>query len=102
MFQGGHCLFHTDIERARQLAEEGLRLAREVGDRRTLGQALFLKALHAVHSGELAEAELEANEGTALALVEGDRWLIASHLAIRGLVARLKGDYAASRACFAI
>ena len=36
----------------------------------------------------------------ALAQAEGDRWLIGRHLVIFGLIAWMRGDYAASRTFF--
>jgi predicted ATPase/class 3 adenylate cyclase/Tfp pilus assembly protein PilF len=77
--------------------EEGLALARELGDKQSVATALNSLGFVALSSRNYAIAHALHEEGLALARELGDKQNVATALNRLGLLARYHGDYAAAR-----
>jgi tetratricopeptide (TPR) repeat protein len=87
-------IFMTQFEEARQVAEEGLLLSREIGDRlhEAAILAMTMPAYH-LRNGRLDEAYASAAEGTALATKIGSIYPIVYGHWMLGEISRLRGEY---------
>ncbi|MBI3997773.1 MAG: tetratricopeptide repeat protein, partial [Armatimonadetes bacterium] len=95
----GNLAWHqADYEAARASFEEGLTLARELGDKRRAAAALIGLGLVAWNQGEYARARSLYEDSLVLFRELEDRRGIAVALNNLGIVARALGDYAAARA----
>jgi tetratricopeptide (TPR) repeat protein len=81
-----------DYEHARKLSNEGLAIARELGDRK--GSAFLLLNLGIVAMREIGygEAAERFEEAVRLAREAGDRWCLSVCLSQQGILARYQGD----------
>jgi predicted ATPase/predicted nucleic acid-binding protein len=66
-----------DYERARALNSEHLRLARELGDERTLANALMRAGIGALFQGDFNLARVRFREVLAISTRSGDKWFTA-------------------------
>ena len=89
-----------DPATARALLAESLRLARELGDRRTEALALHTLGRVAYYEGDAAAARALARESLAVAEHVGDPWLVAWPLHLLGIAAHLEADSPAARAYY--
>jgi predicted ATPase/DNA-binding XRE family transcriptional regulator len=80
--------------RARELAEEGLRIYRGLGRTRGLGICLGFLAVVAVHEGDLDRGEALMEESLALAQQRTDLVIVGQSHHLRGRIARCRGDLA--------
>ncbi len=91
----------TQFDKGWQSAQEGLRLAREVGNREHEASVLSsILPLYHLRNGDLATAQEVAREGTELAMQIGALYSIIYGLWAQGLIARLRGEYQAAVALF--
>jgi non-specific serine/threonine protein kinase len=74
------------VERARQLLEESVALARALGDRRLLSMALRRCAIAAVIQGDGDGARRCVEEALAVSRAEGDTTAIAANLCYLGVI----------------
>ena len=81
-----------DSDRAVELCEEGLILARELGDKKDIAFSLTNLGAVKYFRGEFEQARQYAEEGIALSREVGDKWLLASSLRILGVVWNLSLD----------
>jgi predicted ATPase len=89
-----------DAAGARPLLEEGLALARELGDDALVAAALrdlgYLSRLR----GDYAAAHRQFNEALAVFRRRGDRWDVADTLGHLGVLLHWEGEHTAARAAF--
>jgi tetratricopeptide (TPR) repeat protein len=78
---------------ARAMADESLRLARELGDRRAVGHARVMAGAITLNQGDYGLAETWAGDGLALGRELDDRILTMRGLHVLAVVARLRTDY---------
>ncbi|MCW5860458.1 MAG: AAA family ATPase [Caldilineales bacterium] len=91
----------TQFDKGWQTAQEGLRLAREVGNREHEASILAsVTPLYHLRNGDLAQALHDAKEGTDLALQIGALYSTIYGLWVQGLVAWLRGEYETALAYF--
>jgi predicted ATPase len=87
-----------DLESAEQFAQEGLRLARKVGEKSLICIALgYLGVIKRQQGGELCQAKVFSEEALALARELKDKRLISTTLNSLGEIARHQEDYEAAR-----
>jgi tetratricopeptide (TPR) repeat protein len=93
-------LIYDERERKRAvtLLDEGLDLARKVGDSWMVGRILTHRGRVAWDWGDLPRARAEFTEGLAHFRQAGDRWGIAYALGVLGSVARAEGAYSEAEA----
>ncbi|HLK60521.1 MAG TPA: tetratricopeptide repeat protein [Chthonomonadaceae bacterium] len=89
-----------DYRSARSLYEEGLAIARELGDKRGLAESLLNLGNVAFNLGDYISARALYEEGLPLRRELGDKQDIASSLNNLGLVADNQGDYASARTLY--
>jgi non-specific serine/threonine protein kinase len=82
----------AELERAGQLFEQSLALARECGDRRTAAQALVGVSFSLRDRGQLQQSPALLDESLALARATGFRWGEAFALYQMGSAAAWRGD----------
>jgi predicted ATPase len=87
-----------DPKRAMSLLDEGLTLAREIGDTWMVGRILAHRGRVVWNWGDLPRARSELTESLAHFRRAGDRWGIAYALEFLGGVARTEGAYAEAEA----
>jgi predicted ATPase/DNA-binding SARP family transcriptional activator/DNA-binding CsgD family transcriptional regulator len=83
----------TDLERATALGEEGLKLARTLGDEKGVAAALLNLGIAVMVRGELERATTLIEEGLPKFHELRDKWGLARSLLCLGLVAMFRGDY---------
>jgi predicted ATPase/class 3 adenylate cyclase/DNA-binding CsgD family transcriptional regulator len=89
--------WQRDSATARALLEESLAIARELGDRWTVGWVLYLLGRVAYFGGDAATARALGEQCHAVAREVGDRWLIAFGPHLLGLAAHIEADYPTAR-----
>jgi predicted ATPase len=82
-----------DSVRARQLYQEAIALAEEVGDAWHRESALFFPSMQLRDEGRYSEAEALFQRAIAIADEVGEQWLKAVCLGNLSIVLRLKGEY---------
>ena len=88
-------------ERGYALAEEALRLARELGDKSLLGMALInMAGTVAMEKGNSRTAQAYGEEGLQLLKEQGNQWAIAYALLGMGRFAARLGNYVEARSRF--
>jgi predicted ATPase/DNA-binding CsgD family transcriptional regulator/tetratricopeptide (TPR) repeat protein len=97
---GQVALFQGNPTTARELAGEGARLFKEVGEAWGTALALLHLGRAAVESGDLAAARSLLEESAALFRVSGDQQRLALPVDMLGMVALRQGDYDAARTQF--
>jgi non-specific serine/threonine protein kinase len=90
-----------DSATARDLLDESLTIARELGDRWTEALVLHHLGRVAYYDGDPAAARALGEESLAIAEAVGDDWLIAWALHLLGLAAYIATDYPTARAYYA-
>jgi hypothetical protein len=80
--------------------EEGIGLARSVGDRNWEGHFLIAAAIAALNRNDLTSTRLFAEEGLAIAASLGDRLESMSAYEVLGYVAEVEGNFSEAAACF--
>ena len=88
----------TDLERAIALGEEGLKLARELGDEESAAATLFNIGAAVMIQGDLERATALFEECLPLLREVGDKWGLARSYSCLGLVAMFRGDYERAKA----
>ena len=83
----------TDLERATALGEEGLKLARKLGDEEGAATTLLNLGVAVMVRGELERATSLIEDGLPLFRESGDKWGLARSLLCLGLVAMFREDY---------
>ena len=83
----------TDFERATALGEEGLELARNLGDEEGAAAVLLHLGIAVMVQGKLERATALLDESLPLFRELGDKWGLARSFSCLGLVAMLRGDY---------
>jgi predicted ATPase/class 3 adenylate cyclase len=86
-----------DYQAASRLLEEGLQIARRIGDRQLIAGGLYRFAGTARALGALDRAEAMAEESLALSRDVGDAHWAAAALALRGQQAQQRGDFIRAR-----
>jgi tetratricopeptide (TPR) repeat protein len=86
-------LFNGDSALARELAEQGAVLAREVGSWRSLEDGLMVLAWHAAQTGATERSRELATECLEIYRTLGDTGRIADALRTLGTIAQLSGQY---------
>ena len=81
----------------REMGEECVAVARELGDDQQVATALIVRGGAAVYEGELTRAEECLGEAEALCTRLGDRWGLAWMLTVRSVGSRRAGHHQASR-----
>jgi predicted ATPase/class 3 adenylate cyclase len=81
------------LDRARQLADESVAIARRSGDETLIAAAVHSLACTTLEHGQHARAKELFEESLALRRSLGDKRNVASSLGYLGLVALLEGDY---------
>jgi tetratricopeptide (TPR) repeat protein len=89
--------FRFDYPAMAALAEEGLALGRESGDRWLTAVSLRTTSGVALAQGDLERAQQLAQEGLALARELGDRYLMTTLTQSLAMVAETRGDYERAR-----
>ena len=85
---------------ATALAQQGLELYRELGDKRGMAALLNNLGLFAIDQGELERAKGIYAESLSLYREMEDEWGIAAALNNLGIALRLQGNYQQAQACF--
>ena len=88
----------TDLERATALGEEGLKLARKLGDEEGAATTLLNLGVAVMVRGELERATSLIEDGLPLFRESGDKWGLARSLLCLGLVAMFREDYERAKA----
>jgi predicted ATPase/DNA-binding CsgD family transcriptional regulator len=88
----------TDLERAIALGEEGLELARKLGDEEGAAATLFNLGVAVMIQGDLERASALFEESLPLFRELGDKWGLARLFSCLGLVAMFRGDYERAKA----
>jgi non-specific serine/threonine protein kinase len=102
LYGDGYLAHHQrDAVTARRRFEEGLVLARELGDRWAEAWALHHLGRVAYFDGDHVTARSLGEESLAVAEAVGDDWLIAWALHLLGLAAYIAADYPAAREYYA-
>jgi predicted ATPase/DNA-binding SARP family transcriptional activator/DNA-binding CsgD family transcriptional regulator len=86
-----------DLERGTALGEEGLGLARELGDEEGIATMLMNLGVTAMIQGQAERATTLLEESVPLCRVLGDKWVLARSLLCAGLVAMIQRDYGRAR-----
>ena len=89
-----------DRERAEQLHEEGLRLARRLGDRECIAWSLNNLGVVAINQGNFARARSLLAEHQRVAEAAGDTSGVATALMDLGQIAHYEGDHEQARSLF--
>lgn len=97
---GQVALFQGDPTTARELAEEGAQVFKEVEEAWGTALALLHLGRAAVEAGDLVAARTLLEESAALFRVSGDRQRLALPVDMLGMVALRQGDYGAARIQF--
>jgi tetratricopeptide (TPR) repeat protein len=97
---GQAALFQGDPTTASELAGEGARLFREVGEAWGTALALLHLGRASVESGDFAAARSLLEESAALFHMSGDRQRLSLPVDMLGMVAMWQGDYGAARIQF--
>jgi predicted ATPase/transcriptional regulator with XRE-family HTH domain len=102
LFRLANCLMYEerDPTRALSLLDEGLPLARQVGDIWMVGRILAHRGRIALEGGDLPRARAEFTESLANFRRLGDRWAMSYALRFTGDVARAEGAYGEAKAAF--
>ncbi|KUJ70307.1 hypothetical protein ACZ90_05300 [Streptomyces albus subsp. albus] len=82
-----------DPVRGEQLTAQALALAEETGDRWGTAASLGLRAMHAMHRGDLATIGRDGPRSAALFRELGDRWGESQTVPALALLAEVRGDY---------
>jgi non-specific serine/threonine protein kinase len=82
----------ADLERATALGEEGLKLARKLGDEEGTATAFLNLGMAVMSRGELERSKALLEEGLPLFRGLGDLWGLARSLLSLGFVAMFQGD----------
>ena len=82
-----------DVERAKMLGEEGLALARELGDRFNTTWLLGSLGIVAMRQLAYGEAAERFEEAIRLARDAGDKWSVSNLLSQQGVMARAQRDF---------
>ena len=90
---GGLVSNKGDFERAQELSEESLALARKIGDKRSKGYSLGILAVVKLRQGDYGRAVELCKEGLDLHREVGDKWGTATYLSILGQLALGQGNY---------
>jgi predicted ATPase/DNA-binding SARP family transcriptional activator/DNA-binding CsgD family transcriptional regulator len=83
----------TDLERAIALGEEGLELARKLGDEEGVAATLLNLAVAVMLRGELERATVLLEESLPLSRELSDKWGLARSCLALGIVTMLRDDY---------
>jgi non-specific serine/threonine protein kinase len=97
---GALAVSHGDLAAARPLLDEGLALARELGDTHLVAWALMNLGYLAIEAGDLVRARAVLEEGAAVSRAGGHRGWEAFNLRQLGYVAATAGDDATARPLF--
>ena len=89
----GEVIHHTDLADAQPILEEGLALARELGDRWLVGQGLMTLGSVQTKLGDWASGRARFEEALALFRQAGSKSNIGWALGSLGDIARYKGEY---------
>src|SRR5579875_2406922 len=89
--------FARNIARAGELAEEGLRIARSIGDKAAIALALNMKAQYALDQGEYALVDTLTQESLPIFKELGNAWRVAEALFYTAYAFCLRGDYVKAR-----
>jgi predicted ATPase/class 3 adenylate cyclase len=93
LWVGRHAHHQGDLTSSRSFLEEGLALAREVGETWVAVVALVHLGFVVASQGDYGRAAVFANEALAIAQQIGDKRLLACSLDSLGVVARLQKEY---------
>ncbi len=89
--------YRGDLAGAHALAEESLRLTREIGDLQGSAESLAFLGQIALYRGDDTMAHLLLEESVTLARESGDPWSIAKSLAVLARVFAVQGDDTTAR-----
>ena len=93
---GNLTFFQGDLERARSVAEEGVRAGRAAGDLSTVSYCLGLLSIAALEAGDMDTSARIAAEGVAAARASATPWVRAISLSSLAYVALEEGDFDAA------
>ena len=83
-----------DYERAKKIGQEGLAIARDLGDKRNSAFLVTNLGIVAMREMEYAEAAERYEEGVRLARESGYKWYVSVCLSQQGILARVQGSLA--------
>jgi predicted ATPase/class 3 adenylate cyclase len=89
-----------DFKRATAVQEQGLAVARNLCDSRSVALFLITTGLVAMNQGDYGRATVQIEESLALSRQLGDRWLISLALGNLGTVVRHQHDYPQAAALY--
>ncbi len=86
-----------DYDEARVLSEEGLTIARELGDKSGIARSLLTLGTVALDQGDYDGARVQYEESLTIQRTLGSKWGIAASLLNLGIVALERSDYDGAR-----